>query len=135
MTEKSEQVKRKVYDIIMHNDLWAKDFNSSVCNELDQPVYYGDLYPKGYSDWINIHFTMSENRLSTEISITPYGSTKTTIKFPKEHQEVLFSKITDTIIDLIEKRQKSIEDRKEYAYTLFLNGIKEMESKNDGHNN
>ena len=135
MTEKSEQVKRKVYDIIMHNDLWAKDFNSSVCNELDQPVYYGDLYPKGYSDWINIHFTMSENRLSTEISITPYGSTKTTIKFPKGHQEVLFSKITGTIIDLIEKRQKSIEDSKEYAYTLFLNGIKEMESKNDGHNN
>lgn len=135
MTEKSEQVKRKVYDIIMHNDLWAKDFNSSVCNELDQPVYYGDLYPKGYSDWINIYFTMSEDRLSTEISITPYGSTKTTIKFPKGHQEVLFSKITDTIIDLIEKRQKSIEDRKEYAYTLFLNGIKEMESKNDGHNN
>ena len=135
MTEKSEQVKRKVYDIIMHNDLGAKDFNSSVCNELDQPVYYGDLYPKGYSDWINIHFTMSENRLSTEISITPYGSTKTTIKFPKGHQEVLFSKITGTIIDLIEKRQKSIEDRKEYAYTLFLNGIKELESKNDGHNN
>lgn len=135
MTEKSEQVKRKVYDIIMHNDLWAKDFNSCVCNELDQPVYYGDLYPKGYSDWINIHFTMSEDSLSTEISITPYGSTKTTIKFPKGHQEVLFSKITGTLIDLIEKRQKSIEDRKEYAYTLFLNGIKELESKNDGHNN
>ena len=58
-----------------------------------------------------------------------------TIKFPKGHQEVLFSKITGTIIDLIEKRQKSIEDRKDYAYTLFLNGIKELESKNDGHNN
>ena len=49
--------------------------------------------------------------------------------------EVLFSQITGTIIDLIEKRQKSIEDRKEYAYTLFLNGIQEMESKNAGHNN
>ena len=134
MTEKSEQVKRKVYDIIMHNDLWAKDFNSRVCNELDQPVYYGDLYPKGYSDWINIHFTLSEDSLSTEIAITPYGSTKTTIKFPKGHQEVLFSKITGTIVDLIEKRQKSIEDRKEYAYTLFLNGIEEMEKKNAGHN-
>ena len=58
-----------------------------------------------------------------------------TTQIIRRFYEVLFSKITGTIIDLIEKRQKSIEDRKEYAYTLFLNGIQEMEKKNAGHNN